>query len=298
MPVVHVFSRSGSSNSAIDSTTVIAGVVVVAVIVVGLAIWMGLRMYRKRMAIKRETERGAAFLSVKGLVRDDVEGSEKDNSLQRSATQSKGFSRNNIDSTIILPEKALTPPATRQAIIDYHRQSGTFPAPFAPKPFSFALGAGSPRDSVAESENSIPRNSIMSFSGSSRSRFSVMSGTSSLDATGTTRKVRQTFDPVLPDELLIHAGEQLTVVQSFDDGWCVVGREGSLLVHTAKSLFKPTPAPEDNIELGMVPAWCFLKPVKGLRAERPIRSSSLGITVNLDGPAVSSRGELMSWSNF
>lgn len=206
-----------------------------------------------------------------------------------------------MDSSVVLPEKALTPPASRQAIIEYHRQSGSFPAPFAPKPFSFALGAGSPRISTADSENSKPRNSMMSFSSGSQSRFSVMSGTSSFDVTttsGTTRKVRQTFDPVLPDELLIHAGEQLTLVQSFDDGWCVVGREGSLLVHTAKSLFKPIPVPEDNIELGVVPAWCFLKPVKGLRAERPIRSSSLGITVNLDGPACSSRRELMSWSNF
>ncbi|KAF8899958.1 hypothetical protein CPB84DRAFT_1680794 [Gymnopilus junonius] len=286
-----------SSNSSIDPGTIIAGAVVAAAIVVGVAIWMGLRLYRKRMAAKREAERGAAFLSIKGVVRDDVEGNdEKNGSLQRSVTRGGGFSRNNLDSSIVLPEKALNPPASRQSIIEYHRQSGSFP-----KPFSFALGAGSPRNSAADMENSKPRNSWMSFSSGSQSRFSVMSGTSSFDVTttsGTTRKVRQTFDPVLPDELLIHAGEQLTLVQSFDDGWCVVGREGSLLVHTAKSLFKPTSQPEDNIELGVVPAWCFLKSVKGLRAERPIRSSSLGITVNLDAPASSSRGELLSWSNF
>jgi hypothetical protein len=48
--------------------------------------------------------------------------------------------------------------------------------------------------------------------------------------------------------------------------------------------------------LGVVPAWCFLKPVKGLRAERPVRSTSLGITVQMDaGPA---RDSLVSWSNF
>jgi hypothetical protein len=284
-----------------DSGVIIAGVVVVAVIVTGVAIWMGLRLYRKRMANKREAERGAAFLSVKGLVRDDGAPSEKDGSLQRSMTQSKGFSRNMIDSSIVLPEKALPPPVSRQAILEYHRESGHFPVAFTPKPFSFALGAGSPRTSTLEPDSK-SRNSWMSFASSSQNRFSVMSGTSSFDATmttGTTRKVRQTFDPVLPDELLVRASDQLTLVQSFDDGWCVVGREGTSLVHTAKSLFKSTSAPEDNVELGVVPAWCFLKPVKGLRAERPVRSTSLGITVNLDGPGFASgRNELHSWSNF
>ena len=130
-----------------------------------------------------------------------------------------------------------------------------------------------------------------------------MSSVSSVDVhstSGSTRKVRQLYEPVLPDEILINLGEQLTVVQSFDDGWCVVGRENSSFVHTAKSLFKTTPEPENNVELGVVPAWCFLKPVKGLRAERPVRSSSLGITVNLDAPGFgnSSRNDLASWSNF
>ena len=115
---------------------------------------------------------------------------------------------------------------------------------------------------------------------------------------GATRKVRQDFDPVLPDEILIKLGEQLTIVQSFDDGWCVVGREGGSLVQTAKSLFKSAPATELDVELGVVPAWCFLKPVKGLRAERPVRSTSLGITVNINAPGHTERGELHSWSNF
>jgi len=55
---------------------------------------------------------------------------------------------------------------------------------------------------------------------------------------------------------------------------------------------------ESEVELGVVPAWCFLKPVKGLRAERPVRSTSLGITVQMDGPSFSSRDEILSWSNF
>lgn len=54
-----------------------------------------------------------------------------------------------------------------------------------------------------------------------------------------------------------------------------------------------------DVEMGAVPAWVFVKPVKGLKAERPMRSSSLGVTVEMDaGPGFSSREELVSWSNF
>lgn len=67
-------------------------------------------------------------------------------------------------------------------------------------------------------------------------------------------------------------------------GWCIVGRD--------------SPFNKGEVELGACPAWCFVKPVKGLKAERPIRASSLGVTVQLDGPQYTSRDELVSWSNF
>ena len=189
-----------------------------------------------------------------------------------------------IDSTVILPEKALINPGP------------ALPRPFTRTPASLAP----PAEARLADFNSPPQspNSYMSTNSyrASFSQFSLMSGTSTISTTsGTTRKVRQKFEPVLPDELLPVVGERLTVVQSFDDGWCVVGRENSTFVHSARSLFK-SQEPGENIEIGVVPAWCFLKPVKGLRAERPIRCSSLGVTVNIDGP--SSRNELMSWSNF
>jgi len=102
---------------------------------------------------------------------------------------------------------------------------------------------------------------------------------------GKGRKVKQLFSPVLPDELVLSLGERVTVVQSFDDGWCVVGRD---------SLLKSS-----EVEMGAVPAWCFVKPVKGLKATRPMRTTSLGVTVQIDqGPAFSSRDEVISWSNF
>jgi hypothetical protein len=75
----------------------------------------------------------------------------------------------------------------------------------------------------------------------------------------------------------------LTVVNSFDDGWCVVGRD---------SVFKP-----GEVELGAIPAWCFMKPVQGLRAERPMRTSSLGVTITVESES-GARDDVMSWSNF
>lgn len=291
---------------------------------------------------------GAAFLSVRGLVKDGEPYLEKGiyscvmiplsfnkhlNLLIRRDRQNNpspgSFSRNNINSQIILPSKALTKTspnleqAERDQIIAYHRQSGAFP-----KPFSFALQTSSsptPQPNSGTEHLSVVRNS---YAPSSRtSRFSVFSAASSFNEslTSTTtggagrsiRKVRQAFNPVLPDELLVTVGEQLMILQSFDDGWCVVGRESGLLMPQPKSLFgfgrsSRTSTPTlfghatgagvgttsgGNVELGMVPAWCLLKPVKGLRAERPVRSSSLGVTVQMDAPS-GERNDLISWSNF
>ena len=75
----------------------------------------------------------------------------------------------------------------------------------------------------------------------------------------------------------------VVVVNSFDYGWCIVGRD---------SVFKT-----GEVELGAVPAWCFMKPVQGLRAERPMRTTSLGVTITLDAPT-GPRDNIMSWSNF
>jgi hypothetical protein len=90
---------------------------------------------------------------------------------------------------------------------------------------------------------------------------------------------------VLPDELVLSLGERVTVLKVFDDGWCVVGRD---------SLVK-----SGDVEMGAVPAWCFVKPTKGLKASRPMRTTSLGVTVQIEsGPGFSSREEVISWSNF
>lgn len=183
-----------------------------------------------------------------------------------------------------MPSRVLTRPnPTKQEIVDYHANEGKLPRPFAP--FSFALQAGNTptvgkRGSTA-SVLTVSRHSFLSIN-SRGSRFSIASSISSSSQSGR-RKIHQIFDPVLPDELVVSVGERLTVMQSFDDGWCIVGRPGMLN--------------KDEVELGAVPAWCFLKPVKGLRAERPMRIGSLGVTVQLDAPGAE-RDQVMSWSNF
>lgn len=183
-----------------------------------------------------------------------------------------------------MPSRVLTRPnATKQEIIEYHTNEGNFPRPFAP--FSFALQAGTTppvgkRHSTA-SVLTVSRDSFLSM-GSHGNRLSIASTISSASQSNR-RKVRQLFDPVLPDEFVVSLGERLTITQSFDDGWCIVGRPGMMN--------------KDEVELGAVPAWCFLKPVKGLRAERPMRIGSLGVTVQLDAPNPG-RDQIISWSNF
>ncbi|KAK0463806.1 uncharacterized protein EV420DRAFT_1618708 [Desarmillaria tabescens] len=313
MPAIAVRDENSAAMSSSSSLRpiYIAGFVVVGVLLLGVALWLAIRRYRRRAQAKREENLGAAFLSVKGLVRDGDVPTEKaplPENLQ--AIQGSTFSREQLTPSVVLPDKVLTSnrPApvqeTTQDILEFHRQSGNFPRPFSPKPFAFALTAAAPnpRGSVIQlNRSSMIRNSFMSTA-STVSRFSVISSSSSVDSsptTGTTRKIRQLFNPILPDELVTTLGERLTVVQSFDDGWCVVGRESTSNFNNAKSLFKsPSAQAEPNVELGVVPAWCFIKPVKGLKAERPVRSTSLGITVQMEGPAFSSREEIISWSNF
>lgn len=53
--------------------TIIGGIIVAAAIGFGAALWLLIRFMRKRTTKKREEERGAAFLNVRGLVKEDDE---------------------------------------------------------------------------------------------------------------------------------------------------------------------------------------------------------------------------------
>ncbi|KAF5341808.1 hypothetical protein D9611_001568 [Ephemerocybe angulata] len=288
--------------------TYIAGIVFIIVLVLGISIWLVIRHFRNKRTKERQAKLDGAFLSIRGVVKDgSAPGSEK-SARPQTDIQTNSFSRNQLNAGIVMPEKTLGP-RSREEIMNFHRQSGNFP-----KPFSFAKSAGSgspspdllvpPSPGGESRRGSWIRHSFMSYSSGAGNRFSVQSSVASSfgnePTTGTTRKVKQVFSPVLPDELLLtHPGEQLTVVQSFDDGWCVVGREDNSGFKQKKSLFsKPEAEAEGdaNVELGVVPAWVFLKPVKGLKAERPVRSTSLGVTVQMASPAL--RDSTVSWSNF
>ncbi|KAJ7104231.1 hypothetical protein B0H15DRAFT_918828 [Mycena belliarum] len=301
-----VLARRSADAPPVLSPQHIAGIVLCAVLVLSVAVWLALRRCRARAQARREKTRVAAFTPVRGVYRE----SDPEKNVQ--ATGGNTFSRAQLTPSVVLPDKVLARPTTHDAahahdaIVDFHRQSGT-----SPKPFSFALAApasaAANRARPASRASPSPRSSWIRHSTASlaSTRFSVLSSAaSSVDTTptaGAPRKVRRLFSPVLPDELLLTAlGERLTVVHAFDDGWVVVGRASPFPFASApKSLFNKAPAPgESDVELGVVPAWCFLKPVKGLRAERPVRNTSLGITVQMDVDASGARDDVLSWSNF
>lgn len=76
MPRLHIslLPRADDDGSSTSHLGIyVAGFTVAGVIVLGLAVWFGIRIYRRRSAIKREDERGAAFLSVRGVVKDGEE---------------------------------------------------------------------------------------------------------------------------------------------------------------------------------------------------------------------------------
>jgi len=281
---IHVLPRAGDTSS--NTGVYIAGFVVAGVVVLGAGAWLTIRFLRRRTRERDEDNRGASFLNVRGLIREGGEKGEDEavpNDIH--GIQSHMFSRAHLGAEgVTMPSRVLAKPtAAKQEIVNYHANEGNLPRPF--HPFSFALQAGGPspagkRGSTA-STLTVSRDSFLSI-GSHSNRFSIASTISS-SSQSNRRKVQQTFDPVLPDELVISLGERLTVMQSFDDGWCIVGRPGMMN--------------KDEIELGAVPAWCFLKPVKGLRAERPMRIGSLGVTVQLDAPNPG-RDQVISWSNF
>jgi hypothetical protein len=75
MPVIHLSLRSAFPTDATSSSSLkpeyIAGFVIVGVLVLAVAIWLGVRKYRKHALAKRESQLGAAFLSVRGIRPED-----------------------------------------------------------------------------------------------------------------------------------------------------------------------------------------------------------------------------------
>lgn len=122
------------------------------------------------------------------------------------------------------------------------------------------------------------------------------------------RIVTQTFQPLLPDELGLRLGEQLGVLRHFDDQWCIIARETS---PSNPGVGAPPGLNGGVFEIGACPAWVFESQRPTEDFVRPMRSSSLGITVSMRVPAAAlmpdpaapfkpwaPREEVISWSNF
>ncbi|KAI0255018.1 hypothetical protein BJV78DRAFT_1273664 [Lactifluus subvellereus] len=303
-PTPQISSRdtpADGSKSIPIPPMVIAGIAIAGATLVAVGLWLGIRAYRKWSRKRREKERQSAFLTIKGVMsKNDEKGlpprqvatSVKLNAVIGLPNQ---FSREKLTASIVMPSRDIVrPDATKDEILHYHFENGTMTRPFSiaasstlapPSPVALSSRPVSIVSFMSTGTATSPRrNSFFNFGNrplSTVSSFSVASSFRGVEG----RKVRQLFAPVLPDELVLSLGEKVTVVKSFDDGWCIVGRDSPL---------KP-----GEVEMGAVPAWCFIKPAKGLKASRPIRTFSLGVTVQLDaGSGFSSRDELISWSNF
>jgi hypothetical protein len=112
--------------------------------------------------------------------------------------------------------------------------------------------------------------------------------------------VHQIFTPVLPDELrLTRLGERLAIVKTFDDGWCIARRAKHCPpYHLNTDSAHTTTLTGSGVEVGAVPAWCFVQPVDGLRSERPIRRSSLYFAAPVDtkaNPKIRQNGAPAGW---
>jgi hypothetical protein len=200
-----------------------------------------------------------------------------------------------IASTVVLPQRA---PISPEGITKYNSASGVFSRPFVSTPESpytpnrlsspshrLSLIFPSQRSSYASTTDgdaavlsAFPPPPCKRFSG-----LSALTARALMSPQPGGQLVRQVFTPVLPDELrLTRLGECLTVVKSFDDGWCIASRARYCPPYHLNPESPYTSKIDSNgVELGAVPAWCFIRPVNGLCSERPVRRSSLGITMDV-----------------
>lgn len=75
MPVLSQFPRdtasSDDSSTATLSPIYIAGIALISAIVLAVVLWLVIRQLRIRSRRRREDARGAAFLSVRGVVKEE-----------------------------------------------------------------------------------------------------------------------------------------------------------------------------------------------------------------------------------
>ena len=91
---IHILPRDESDSS--KTGLYIAGFVVAGMVVLGAAAWVAIRFLRRRARRSDEDNRGASFLNVRGLVREDSEKGQ-DNPLPKYVHQ---YSTSTFDTLI------------------------------------------------------------------------------------------------------------------------------------------------------------------------------------------------------
>ncbi|KAG8829153.1 hypothetical protein FRC17_007054 [Serendipita sp. 399] len=160
--------------------------------------------------------------------------------------------------------------------------------------FQFAVGAPGPQAPIT-----LPGHPYAQWNQTSQDNHHIPA------AEPKVKTVVRAFAPLLPDELVLRPGEELVVLQEFDDGWCVVAREGlgsngaptppgldSDEVGDAYSTGSSSSRGKRVIEMGTCPSWVFDEPTFAGDDVfvRPMRSTSLGITVSMRLPTASVLG--------
>lgn len=127
------------------------------------------------------------------------------------------FSKDQMSESVVLPEKAvIRANGSKKDIIDHYAAEGKLPRPFAPFMGSAdKLSVPSADDKPSKRQStaswiSIPRHSFLAPSRRSSIASLAESIGSGHGAGSDKRKIRQVFNPVLPDELVISLGESLT----------------------------------------------------------------------------------------
>jgi len=286
----------------------LAGIAFAGVLVIGCGIWLAIYFLRRRGRTRREREtrvedrKRIARKSMLSQTEEKADVPASPAPRLREVSKAKAVNRALVTASVVMPEKTLTPR------VGHSRQTSDFtvdttqtlplPPPIMLQPPSPTIQetphltrTQRPPQSVQEVPRSLssrPGSSSRPVSFVSRSsplRNSVNSGTSSHSASasmfeeGQMRRVHQVFLRTLPDELIVTRGEHLAIVQAFDDGWCVVGRESR--------------GRRGDVEFGAVPAWVFVRPEEGVRPTRPVRSASLNARVSLESPG----GPSFIWTN-
>ncbi|KAH7928227.1 hypothetical protein BV22DRAFT_1044751 [Leucogyrophana mollusca] len=290
LPRLSLRNVSSSNPPSTDRAGYIIGFAIAGLLLSAIAFWITLRVYRRRVLAKRSVQLDGVFHSVSSLV--EVEKAKENHVSQNQTpyTSAPIFSRANLTPSVVFPEKVVTrtPRSPVPPISDFKEKSA---------------------DSACSSQSSsitIPpqtRHHSRRSSGFSAYFDDCISSPPGLHDPppqqhfqSTTSQmhyvtVRQLFEPRLPDELsLTRLGDHLIILQSFDDGWCIVSRATG-----RNSLMSPASGTPDAVELGLVPAWVFSKPINCRGVDRPVRSTS---TNALHAYEPGSRKTVISWSNY